>query len=77
MSAPARDGLLKRHNEVRGALTFFLRSWYKHKQAGTHADPGSVLLDYARFKGLGPVLTQLRTEAPQVQRASAKPGREG
>ena len=70
------EGLLKRHKEVCTALRFFLDTWYKHKQAGTVADSRQVLNDYIRFKGLGPVLQQLRTEAPQVFKKERRPQKE-
>lgn len=59
-------GVLARHKELVQTLSFILQSFYKHKQLGSVPDKTQVLLDYIRFKGLGPVLHQLRTPAAQV-----------
>jgi hypothetical protein len=69
MSGPGSvpPAVLKRHAEIKCAVNFFLRSWYKHKQAGTTPSPQQVLLDFARWRSLA-VLDGLKTAAPHVVR---------
>jgi hypothetical protein len=60
---PAGGGpphLLRRHNEVRSALTFVLNTWYKHKQAGTSPDATASIAEFARFRSLDAVLRRVR-----------------
>jgi hypothetical protein len=63
-----QPGLFARHEEIRLALRFFLQTWYKHKQAGSVPTKGQVLFDFARYKGLSPVVDNLKTKAPQIKR---------
>nr|8A22_Yh Chain Yh, mS113 [Polytomella magna]8APN_Yh Chain Yh, mS113 [Polytomella magna]8APO_Yh Chain Yh, mS113 [Polytomella magna] len=62
------DGVLRRHNEVRGALRFFLDSWYKNKTSGTIADKNQVMFDYLKYKGVTEIAQHLHAPAPQVFR---------
>ena len=63
----SRPGLFNRHEEVRLALRFILHSWYKHKQAGALPDRNRIMFDFARYKGLSPVLDKLKTPAPRLE----------
>ncbi len=77
MSSGARagQGLLNRHEEIRLALRFFLQSLYKYQQAGVLPDKQQTLFDFARYKGLRPVVDRLGTRPPQVNKQqSAGPG---
>eukprot|EP00201_Polytomella_parva_P011637 CAMPEP_0175074982 /NCGR_PEP_ID=MMETSP0052_2-20121109/21681_1 /TAXON_ID=51329 ORGANISM="Polytomella parva, Strain SAG 63-3" /NCGR_SAMPLE_ID=MMETSP0052_2 /ASSEMBLY_ACC=CAM_ASM_000194 /LENGTH=95 /DNA_ID=CAMNT_0016343485 /DNA_START=41 /DNA_END=328 /DNA_ORIENTATION=+ len=62
------EGVLRRHNEIRTALRFFVDSWYKNKIAGTSADKNQVMFDYLKFKGVLEVAQHLHAPAPQVFR---------
>ena len=64
----AGEGLLKRHNEIRQALSFFLQSWYKHKQIGAVPEPSRVMFDYVKFRSYKDVIAKLSTPEPQVVR---------
>jgi hypothetical protein len=61
------QGVFARHEEIRLALRFFLQTWYKHKQAGSVPTKGQVLFDFARYKGLSPVTSGLKTQPTKVQ----------
>lgn len=74
--AMAGEGLLKRHQEIRSALSFFLQSWYKHKQVGSVPDPSKVMFDYIKFKSYKSVLNGLHTAEPQVVRKETGRARE-
>jgi hypothetical protein len=63
-----KQGLYNRHEEIRLALRYFLQSFYKSKQAGVVPDPSKVLFDFARYKGLNPVIDRLSTKPRQVAR---------
>jgi len=67
------QGLLHRHEEIRLALRFFLQSLYKQKQQGAVPDKQQVLFDFARYKGLRPVVDRLSTRAPHIQPAHKEP----
>lgn len=60
------QGLLHRHEEIRLALRFFLQSLYRYKQQGAIPDKQQVLFDFARYKGLRPVVDRLSTPAPRI-----------
>lgn len=62
-----RQGIFNRHEEIRLALRFFLQSLYKHKQLGSAPDKQRVLFDFARYKGLRPVVERLSSRPPQVK----------
>lgn len=63
-----KQGLYNRHEEIRLALRYFLQSLHKSKEAGLAADPSKVLFDFARYKGLTPVIDRLSTRPRQVVR---------
>lgn len=65
--------VLTRHNEIRKALRFFLHSWYKHKQHGSYPDPRQVMVDFALYKSLTPVINRLSPPSPHVDREPPKP----
>ena len=67
--------LLRRHAEIRSALSFFLQRWYRHRQAGTAPDKATVLADFVRFRSLDAVTQRLATRHPQVASGSAASGR--
>ena len=58
--------MLMRHNEIRAALSFFLSSWYKARQAGTSIESKSVLLDFVKFRSLDSVTGAIKTSHPQI-----------
>lgn len=62
-----KAGLYSRHEEIRLALRFFLQSFYKNKQQGLVPDPAKVLHDFARYKGISPIVDRLSTRPRQVQ----------
>ena len=62
-----RQGIVNRHEEIRLALRFFLQSLHKHRLAGTVPDKQRVLFDFARYKGLQPVIEGLATKPHQVK----------
>ena len=64
----AGQGIYNRHEEIRLALRYFLQSFYKSQRAGAAPDRQRVLFDFARYKGLRPVVERLSTRAPKVQR---------
>ncbi len=55
------DAALRRHNEIRTALRFFLQSWYKHRQNTSVAEPRAVLSEFLRFKAYTASLQTLNT----------------
>lgn len=63
----ASSSALTRHNEIRKALRFFLNAWYKHKQHGSYPEPRQVMIDFARYAALSPVVSHLAPPAPTVQ----------
>jgi hypothetical protein len=73
MSARGGQGLIHRHEEIRLALRFFLQSLYKYKHAGALPDKQQVLFDFARYKGLRPVVDRLSTRPPQLTQAPKGP----
>jgi len=60
------SGLIHRHEEIRLALRFFLQSLHKYKRLGAVPDKQRILYDFARYKGLTPVIDQLSTKPPQI-----------
>ena len=75
MSSKSPSELLRRHNEIRSALGFFLQQWYKHKQASTVADPRQALRDFVRFRSLESVIERVKVSHPTVQPPSGGPRR--
>lgn len=69
------QGLLNRHEEIRLALRFFLQSLYRYKQQGAIPDKQQVIHDFARYKGLRPVVDRLSTRPPQIDPAPQLPER--
>ncbi|KAF8072769.1 DPP7 [Scenedesmus sp. PABB004] len=60
MSSP--QGIFNRHEEIRLALRFFLQALHKAQAAGAATpDKRRVLFDFARYKGLRPVVERLAT----------------
>lgn len=67
------QGIFNRHEEIRLALRFFLHALHKSKQQGTVPDKQRVLYDFARYKGLRPVVERLAT--PTVPLKNPQSGR--
>ena len=65
---------LARHEEIRLALRYFLESYFRAQTQGTVPDPSRVLHDFARYKGLSPVVERLATRPRQVARRSREEG---
>jgi hypothetical protein len=65
-------GIFSRQEEIRLALRFFLSALHKHKQLGSAPDKQRVLYDFARYKGLRPVVERLSTPAIKPSSASGK-----
>lgn len=65
LGAMSSGGVFSRHEEIRLALRFFLSALHKHKQLGSAPDRQRVLYDFARYKGLRPVVERLSTPAIQ------------
>lgn len=72
MSSKGPSEVLRRHNEIRSALAFFLQQWGKHKQASTVADPQAVLRDFVRFRSLESVIERIKSSHPSVQLPSER-----
>ena len=70
---PEAPLLLRRHNEIRAAITFFLNQFARHRQAGSEPDASRVLRGWAAFRGLEAVTQHLHTAAPQVHAPKRQP----
>eukprot|EP00955_Chlamydomonas_euryale_P001064 12274-Chlamydomonas_euryale.AAC.3 len=55
-----RSDLLRRHNEIRSALSFFLHQWHKHRLAGTTPSASAAAADFARFRALEAVVRRVQ-----------------
>lgn len=57
------QGIFNRHEEIRLALRFFLAALHRARASGASApDKQRVLYDFARYKGLRPVVERLSSE---------------